>query len=436
MKKINSLFFVFITLCLLMSNSCSSDSDEEDNPPQTDETAIVQNSIKGKFFNMGEIAYNFIDNEYVEVWSNIINDKGEYYYLYNKLTYKVYIEKSYIGIKDINNSLPYIYENKELYIYDNEQNKTKGITKPDYFKPESKQPDNPTEPEVKIDTIRFYGACQLLHFKPSRDKYSDNYNGTVKANMDIVFPNMYIKFSGVNMPKEYDSKFNPSVYTIHSSIINNPNIPIIIEYKDENKQFIDTIKQPNYAWWQYSISSNNSAMYFDFKGKHAYYKGNFALGYVKLITWTKGINYYNDGIDFNTDDLKYTDVQLSPVEVGHKVVIKDGVSWVEYYDRHTNLSINFNENLKIELLGSIPYEENKEISPLELLKSTQKKESFTIKLKYANDHYKPIYEDDFFKNITKREWSIDNEKLTLTFHYSTYKSTIIIPISDIQIMDN
>lgn len=429
MKKINFLFFVFITLCLLMFNSCSSDSDEEENP-QTNETAIVQNSIKGKFFNLGEEAYNFIDNENVEVWSNIIIDTGEYYYQYKKLTYKVYTEKSYIGIKDISKPLPYTYENKELYIYDNEQNKTKGITKPDYFKPESKQPDNPKEPEVKIDTIRFNGACQLLHFKPSRDKYSDNYNGTVKANMDIVFPNMYIKFSGVNMPKEYDSKFNPSVYTIYSSFINSPTKPIIIEYRDENKQFIDTINQPNYAWWQYSLSSNNSAMYLDFKGKHAYYKGNFALGNVKLITWTKGINYYNDGIDFNTDDLSYTNVQLSAQKTLHVNVAENR----RYTTIRSDLNIYFNDNLYIQLSSnSIPYEEGDKIDALELLKATQKKEYFTIKLKYANDNYKPIFEDDFFKNIIKREWSIDNEKLTLTFHYQTYKSTVIIPISDIQI---
>ena len=127
MKKINSLFLVFTMLSLLVFNSCSSDSDDEDNPP-TDETTIIQNSIKGKFFNLEDMAYNFIDNENVEVWSNIIIDKGEYYYQYKKLIYKVYTEKSYIGIKDISKSLPYIYENKELYIYDNKQNKTKGIT--------------------------------------------------------------------------------------------------------------------------------------------------------------------------------------------------------------------------------------------------------------------------------------------------------------------
>lgn len=438
MKKINSLFFVFITLFLLVFNSCSSDSDEEENP-QTNETAIVQNSIKGKFFNWGDEAYNFIDNENVEVWSNIIIDKGEYYYQYKKLTYKVYTEKSYIGIKDISKPLPYTYENKELYIYDNEQNKTKGITKPDYYKPESKQPDNPEQPEIKIDTIYFNTDAQLLHFSPNVPLHGSSIISSVSSDMDILFydPNVSVKLKGVlMMPNEYTQTYKPSIYNFYGTVLNNTYQPIIIKYKDENKQFSDTIQQPNYAWWQYTLTNNKSVMYLNFKGKHAYYKGNFSLGSLTLMTWTKSINFLNDGIDFSSKDLKYTDIQLSEKKNLTVIVNPSETNKSEHvYTKNAELKIKFNDNLSLSITSkSIPYETDEDV--LTMLRNRGNKNNISILLNYNSDTNKPYGEKNFFRNIIKREWNIDNEKLTLTFHYNTYKSTIIIPISDIQIMDN
>jgi len=439
MKKINSLFLVFTMLSLLVFNSCSSDSDDEDNPP-TDETTIIQNSIKGKFFNLEDMAYNFIDNENVEVWSNIIIDKGEYYYQYKKLIYKVYTEKSYIGIKDISKSLPYIYENKELYIYDNKQNKTKGITKPDYYKPESKQPNNPEQPEIKIDTIYFNTSAQLLHFSPNVPLHGSSIISSVSSNMDILFydPNISIRLKGVlMMPNEYTKTYKPSIYNFYGTVLNTTYQPIIIQYKDGNKQFSDTIQQPNYAWWQYTLTNNKSVMYLDFKGKHAYYRGNFSLGSLTLMTWTKAIDFLNDGIDFSSKDLKYTNVQLSEKK-NLTVIVPVNPSETNksehVYTKNAVLKIEFNDNLSLSITSkSIPYETDEDL--LTMLKNRGNKDNISISFNYNSDTNNPSGEKNFSRNIIKREWDIDNEKLTLTFHYNTYKSTIIIPLSDIEIAD-
>jgi len=441
MKKINFLFFVFIMLSLLIFNSCNSDSENGDNP-LTDETTIIQNSIKGKFFNLGDIAYNFIDNENVEVWSNIIIDKGEYYYQYKKLTYKVYLEKSYIGIKDISKPLPYTYQNKELYIYDNSQNKIKGITKPDYFMPESKQPEKPEQPEIKIDTIHFNTSAQLLHFSPNVPLYGGSTISSVSSNMDILFydPKISIRLKGIlMMPNEYTQTYKPSIYNFYGTILNNTNHPIVIQYQDGNKQFSDTIQQPNYAWWQYTLTNNKSVMYMDFKGKHAYYKGNFSLGALTLMTWTKAISFLNDGIDFSSKDLKYTKVQLSEKKNVTEIVpvssIKNNVKSESKYTKNAVLRIGLNDNLYLSITSkSIPYETDEDL--LTMLKNRGNKDNISISFNYNSDNNKPNGEKNFFRNIIKREWDIDNEKLTLTFHYNTYKSTIVIPISDIQIVEN
>jgi len=170
MKKINSLLFVFITLVLFVFNSCGSDNEDD---PETDEITIVQNSIKGKFYNVGLEAYKFNDNN-VDVWTNIVNN-GEYYD-YQSLSFKIYTEKQYIVINTTPEETLLYYEIKNgiLYLYTDAE-KTINISntdKPKEYENQSKEPTNNGEIYLKLDnTIVDFDSWGYLDINTYREMY-------------------------------------------------------------------------------------------------------------------------------------------------------------------------------------------------------------------------------------------------------------------------
>ncbi|MFV0420163.1 MAG: hypothetical protein ACK5KT_15720 [Dysgonomonas sp.] len=177
MKKLNSLLFVFIALVAFVLNSCGSDN--EDNP-ETDEITIVQNAIKGKFYNVGIEAYKFNDNN-VDVWYNIIND-GEYYQ-YANIKYSIYPEKQYIVIKTNTETLLYykVVNNKVVLYTDVNKTTILSDTKqPTDFVNESKEPTNNNDGEIyltTLNTIVDFNTWEYQSINSDRLMYIKDLNG-------------------------------------------------------------------------------------------------------------------------------------------------------------------------------------------------------------------------------------------------------------------
>lgn len=149
-------------MCLALSTtmfySCGDDDNNDD--PQT-ETEIVQNAVKGKFYNVGIEAYQFTSNTDVDVWTDIVED-GKYYQ-YQKATFKVYPEKQYIVIKttSIELLLYYKVEDNVVYLYADADkiNNIPNTNKPTELTDEPKE--KPTDP-IETNTVLVDGEKQTI----------------------------------------------------------------------------------------------------------------------------------------------------------------------------------------------------------------------------------------------------------------------------------
>lgn len=166
----------------------SCDDDKKDDDPQT-QTEIVQNAIKGKFYNAGIEAYKFSDKT-VDMWSNIVND-GEYYQ-YANLPYQVYTEKQYIVIKTTPKETLLYYEivNNKVVLY-TDANKTTVLSdtkQPTDFVNESKEPTNNNEIYLTtLNTIVDFDTWEYQSINSDRLMYIKD----SKTNQTILTLNWY-----------------------------------------------------------------------------------------------------------------------------------------------------------------------------------------------------------------------------------------------------
>lgn len=166
----NLLFVLCLVVSATLFYSCGDDNNE--NPQTQTETEIAQNSIKGKFYNVGIEAYKFNDKT-VDVWSNIVN--GGEYYQYANVAYSIYPEKQYIVIKTTPETLLYyeIVNNKVLLYTDAERkNNITDTEKPNDFTNESKEPTNSNEIWFTLtNTIVDFDTKEYLPINQYREMY-------------------------------------------------------------------------------------------------------------------------------------------------------------------------------------------------------------------------------------------------------------------------
>lgn len=167
----NLLFVLCLVASTTLFYSCE-DDDKNDDPQTQTETEIVQNAIKGKFYNAGIEAYKFNDKT-VDMWSNIVN--GGECYQYANIEYSIYPEKQYIVIKTTPETLLFyeIVNNKVLLYMDAERkNNITDTEKPNDFTNESKEPANSNEIYLLPDnTIVDFNTKEYLPINEYREMY-------------------------------------------------------------------------------------------------------------------------------------------------------------------------------------------------------------------------------------------------------------------------
>lgn len=172
----NLLFVLCSVVLTTLFYSCE-DDDKNDDPQTQTETEIVQNAIKGKFYNTGIEAYKFNDKT-VDMWSNIVN--GGEYYQYANIEYSIYPEKQYIVIKTTPETLLYyeIVNNKVLLYTDAERkNNITDTEKPNDFTNESKEPIEGIVTLTTDNTTVDFNTWEYQSINSDRLMYIKDLNG-------------------------------------------------------------------------------------------------------------------------------------------------------------------------------------------------------------------------------------------------------------------
>lgn len=167
----NLLFVLCLVVSTTLFYSCG---DDKDNDPQiTDEVTIVQNGLKGKFYDVGITAFNFLDSKKVGVWSEVINN-GEYY-IYENLTFNIYPEKQYIVIGTSPETLLYYSVNNgkiTLYTDVNKADVLNPSNQPNHYTNESKEPNSNNEIYLTFETTKVdFSTWEYLPINAYREMY-------------------------------------------------------------------------------------------------------------------------------------------------------------------------------------------------------------------------------------------------------------------------
>lgn len=260
MKK---LLFV---LCLVVSTtlfySCGDDA-KDDDPQITDEVTIVQNSLKGKFYDVGITAFKFNDKN-VDVWTDIINS-GEYYQ-YTNVLYKIYPEKQYIVINTTPKETLLYYEivNNKVYLYadNNKQTILTDSKKPNNMENETKEPNK--------DVTTFTVETHYTEFNTT--EYLQNgirtmYVKDKKTNETILTFNWH-SYNEISQIKRVDIKsrgnllgFNSGGLYIKEIIDSNGDMYRINSAQDNKVKIIDTKQHPQDMSWTTYIDVNLRGKY-------------------------------------------------------------------------------------------------------------------------------------------------------------------------------
>lgn len=231
MKKLNSLLFVFIVLVAFVFNSCGSDNDNDPTDPITEETITVQNKLKNQFFKIDNIAFQFINDKEVHVWTEIVNN-GESY-KYTKSTYTVYQDKDYIGIKGISTIIHYLLISNNIQYYTDQKHSNEITTevKPNIYEEKDKNPIDPTIEETTLVQNKIKG----LFFKIDNVAVQFINDKEVHVWTDIVNNGEFYKYQKntyvMISDKEKYIHINGASIRIYYSITSNN-----IQFFDENKE--------------------------------------------------------------------------------------------------------------------------------------------------------------------------------------------------------
>lgn len=258
----NLLFLLCLVLSTTLFYSCG--EDEKDNDPQiTDEITIVQNSIKGKFYDVGITAFNFNDKN-VDVWTDIIN--GGEYYQYANVLYKVYPEKQYIVINTTPKETLLYYEikNGKVYLYTNadKTNNIPNTDKPTKWENESKEPNK--------DAVTFSVETHYTEFNTTeylKDGIRTMYVKDKKTNETILTFN-WVDYNEISQIKRVDIKsrgnllgYNNGGLYIKEITDSNGDMYRINSAQDNKVKIIDTEQHPQDMSWTTYIDVNLRGKY-------------------------------------------------------------------------------------------------------------------------------------------------------------------------------
>lgn len=154
------------------------EKDKNSTDPTIEETTLVQNKLKNQFFKIDNVAFQFINDKEVHVWTNIVDNGISYNY--QKTTYTVYSEKDYIGVKGISTIIHYLFtsDNIQYFIDQNHKDEIRAENKPSNYNFEDKKPINPIDPNDPRNII--YPSDKLPYLELNGLENRIYYNGEIK----------------------------------------------------------------------------------------------------------------------------------------------------------------------------------------------------------------------------------------------------------------